>query len=286
MPVSADLPWLKYNFTAIVPIIKVSLDGRPSLIGTGFFITSRGLLVTAKHVITDNINDIGNDAGGIGALLLDHQNFGQYLPLAWTSWHSVADIAISDTRPRLRADETQIETAHLRLSVDEPPVGSMLTSRFFCHADLAVSDKDLDLPRGERTIRTFTLEHSFHAAGPETPETSIGLIASQYGSQDRQGTLRCHYRPIRDTVMLPFPVFESDLAIPGSGSGGPVFNAAGLVVGINTTGIPGSDIAYHTYISSALKLGVRMWVNGGVEPAVITLAEASRIGALEIEGLV
>jgi hypothetical protein len=47
------------GITGIAPIYKVSLEGNVDLIGTGFWITEKGHLVTAWHVIADNIGKDG-----------------------------------------------------------------------------------------------------------------------------------------------------------------------------------------------------------------------------------
>ena len=279
-PISLSYP----GNPAIAAVIRVSLKGVPSLVGSGFFISPNGLFVTAKHVIHDNLDDQSRDIGGIGALLLDPNNFGQYLPLEWSSWHSVSDIAVSDTQQRFKANGQPFTTEFLSLSLAEPAEGSTISSRFFCHSSIEVSDRDLVLPPVNRTIVTSTLLHMF--LGVEgTPATTAGLIESKVGSQDRNGHLRRHWRPIRDTVMLPFPVFESNLAIPGSGSGGPVFNEAGKVIGINTTGIPGSDISYHTYISELLNLQVRVSPLGSTERYLARVEDLAKTGHLSIEGI-
>ena len=268
--------WPDERFTAIVPIIKVSLDGVPSLIGTGFFITERGHLITAKHVIDDNIDDKHNDIGGIGAILFDQSNFGEYLPLLQTDRHPNSDIAVSSTRPRYSKDGARIKTPILKMSADAPQKNATIHSRFFCHPDFDTSIKDLDLPPGELVVGTFNLTHSFEPRTPGMSETSAGFLESKFGYQTRVGRLQEHYRPMRDKIVLPFPVFESNLAIPPSGSGGPVFDDAGFVVGINTTGFSGTDIAYHTYIESVLVLGISVLVPLGL------LAET---GELEMKGL-
>ena len=278
-------PFLSPVHPAIAAVIKVSLAGIPSLIGSGFFISTNGLFVTAKHVIRDNMNNEENEIGGIGALLLDANNFGQYLPLVWSSWHPVKDIAVSDTRPRFSGDGQPITTECLPLSIVEPAKGSTITSRFFCHSDRAISDKDLVLREEPRTIVKFELEHIFLGGQNGTPYTTAGFLKSLVGSQDRTGQLRKHYRPVRDSVMLPFPVFESDLAIPGSGSGGPVFNELGKVIGINTTGIPGSDISHHTSISELLELQARVTVSGSPEHYLARVGDLARTGRLPIEGV-
>jgi hypothetical protein len=56
------------GITGIAPIYKVSLEGNVDLIGTGFWITEKGHLITAWHVIADNISKDGEDGGPIYAI--------------------------------------------------------------------------------------------------------------------------------------------------------------------------------------------------------------------------
>ena len=50
---------------AIFPIVKY-VDGKMHLIGTGFFITTHGIFVTAKHVLMDPFDRDGRERYPIG----------------------------------------------------------------------------------------------------------------------------------------------------------------------------------------------------------------------------
>jgi len=52
--------------TGIAPIFRIDLDSRTAvLVGTGFWVTSVGHLVTAWHVMAENIGMTGIDRGPI-----------------------------------------------------------------------------------------------------------------------------------------------------------------------------------------------------------------------------
>lgn len=268
-------------------MIKVSREGFPTLIGTVFFITKHGHLITAKHVIEENIDKSGNDIGGIGVILFDKNSFGEFISLASTDWHQTSDIAVSSTRERWGKYGKRAETPYLQLSIKDQPIGANVSSRFYCHWEVAESLKDLPIPVNELRVGTFNLTHKFIENSPGMFKANTGFVDSKYGYQERQGMLRQNWKPMRDKVMLPFPVFESNLAISASGSGGPVFDDQGFVVGINTTGIPGTDISYHTYIESALDLRTRIQlIKNNPRISRLSLRELSELKYLKITGLV
>lgn len=271
---------------AVAAVVKVALDGTPTLIGTGFFIDANGLFVTAKHVITDNTrnNDPnGEDIGGIGALLLDKENFGTYLSFKFSCMPSPGDIALVETNTNVLGKT--IKTSFLSISLTEPLPGTPIRSEFFCHPDEEIANESLVLSNSSDCFVKYGLEMAFFANGENTPQTSTGLATIEIGHQKRSGVLRGHHKPRRDSVMLDFPVFESDLALPGCASGGPVLNEAGLVIGVNTAGFSGSDIAYHTYTSELLPLYVPISAPGFEKGYVVQIDALALAGHLKIDGI-
>ena len=85
------------GLTGIAPIYKVSFDGVAELIGTGFWITEKGHLITAWHVIADNIGDDGMDRGPIYAVqtLADRKLVVRVLRKSCQ--HKLYDLALSET---------------------------------------------------------------------------------------------------------------------------------------------------------------------------------------------
>jgi hypothetical protein len=56
------------GWEAVVPIIRVDDPLRLTCIGTGFFIHTGGLLITAAHVVRDVIGGDGNPTASLMAL--------------------------------------------------------------------------------------------------------------------------------------------------------------------------------------------------------------------------
>jgi hypothetical protein len=71
------------------------------------------------------------------------------------------------------------------------------------------------------------------------------------------GHVKTIFSEARDSVMLPFPCFQSEMPIYGANSGGPVFDAKGRICGINCTSYEGTDISFHIPIEGVLDLWAR-----------------------------
>ena len=65
-PSMIDLGSAHKAFEAVLPVVKIALDGQITLIGTAFVVSATGIVMTAKHVILDNLDSNGEDIGGIG----------------------------------------------------------------------------------------------------------------------------------------------------------------------------------------------------------------------------
>src|SRR5437763_14212246 len=85
------------GITGIAPIYKVSLEGKADLIGTGFWITEKGHLITAWHVIADNIGDDGQDRGPIYAAQITSDSRIVLRVLRKSDKHPEYDLAYSET---------------------------------------------------------------------------------------------------------------------------------------------------------------------------------------------
>jgi hypothetical protein len=87
----------RQGLAGIAPIYKVSLEGEAKLIGTGFWITEAGHLISAWHVIEDNIAEDGIDRGPIYAM--QSVGGGAAIPrvLRKTHKHKIFDLSLSET---------------------------------------------------------------------------------------------------------------------------------------------------------------------------------------------
>lgn len=229
------------KLTGIAPIYKVSFDGSASLIGTGFWVTEMGHLITAWHVIDDNIGRDGVDYGPIYAI--------QTLPdrtviprvIVQTDKHKTFDLALSKTH---HFDGTgKIKTSPLPLTLDEPEVGAPITTFSF------LSTRQ-DFANEKYPGRTAAEFNGLFAI-PALRITYELAFAARAGS----GYVTEIFSEARDAVMMPFPCIRSDMPIYGANSGGPVFDKKGRVCAVNCSSYEGSDISFHVPLRGILDLG-------------------------------
>jgi hypothetical protein len=85
------------HLRGIAPIYKVSFSGEATLVGTGFWVTERGHIVTAWHVIADNIGPDGIDTGPIFAMCMSADRTHTARALRKSYKHDDFDLALSET---------------------------------------------------------------------------------------------------------------------------------------------------------------------------------------------
>ena len=273
-------------FRLVAPVVKVSLDGMPTLIGTAFFITTTGVVVTAKHVILDNLDANSNDVGGIGVLCTYGPWAGTYRSLRRSHWHPTADICISETAQFSDASGNELSNEVLGLSVLPPSPNERVSTQFFHEAGLNPDQAIANEPRNPMLSWNFPLDLQFQAANAGTPRTEGSTHRFTPSARITRGALTRYFPTGRDRVMLPFPVFESNMPIYAGASGGPVFNSRGQVVAVNCTRIEGSDVSYHTDIACALDLIVEdTFAEGDTTPRARTIRELAVLGAVSVAGL-
>ncbi|MEO8000663.1 MAG: trypsin-like peptidase domain-containing protein [Arenimonas sp.] len=224
------------------PIFKLGVDGSTRLIGTGFWVTTVGHLITAWHVIEDNIGKDGVDEGPIFAIqtLLDRKLITR--TFRKSDKHETYDLALTETTEPFDGSPPTIP--HV-LTLDEPRLGSRIHTHSFLSPDQEFS--------GERRlgISNFT----FRGAGLN--EAFKQKFDISYMSRIGFGIVTDLYPDGRDSVMLPFPCFQSDMPIYGGNSGGPVFDEKGRICGINCSSFGGSDISSHMALKGVLELRAR-----------------------------
>jgi hypothetical protein len=231
------------GLTGIAPIYKVSFDGNAELIGTGFWITEKGHLITAWHVIADNIGDDGMDRGPIYAVQTHADRKLVVRVLRKSCRHKLYDLALSETVGPDGYDSDPTWT--FSMTTIEPKVGDFVsTYSFLAH------DQKFDGEKYEG-ISTDWFEGIFGI-----PELKL-TYELRFATRINHGQVLEVYPEGRDRVILPFPCFRSDIPIYGANSGGPVFNAAGQVCGVNCTSYDGQDISFHVPLEGVLNLWAR-----------------------------
>jgi hypothetical protein len=228
----------------IAPVFRVDLErGDVCLIGTGFWVTTEGHLVTARHVVEENLHSDGTDRGPIFAVqtLPDRsivaRNFKK------SDMHPVFDLALSETvvAPTLRVQST----SPIVMTLDEPKIGEPVFS-FAVLAD-GQSFEDEKLPG--LTIARFAGHIS---AGPVRVSPHV-----QFAVRLSLGYVTDIFDVMRDSVMLPFPCIQTDVAIYGGNSGGPLLDVRGRVCAVNCTSFGGNDVSFHVPTRGVLQLQAR-----------------------------
>ena len=228
------------GITCIAPIYKVSLTGEAKLIGTGFWVTEKGHLVTAWHVIADNIGKDGDDEGPIYAMQTFSDRTFIARALRKSCRHKLYDLALSETSS-LNGDDGE-PTKTFSMTMIEPRKGDVVgTYSFVSFAQTFESEKTAG-------VTTDLFEGTF-----EIPDLNQ-IYELKFATRINRGTVQEIFPDHRDRVMLPFPCFQSDIPIYGANSGGPVFDRRGRVVGINCTSYEGQDISFHMPLKGILDL--------------------------------
>jgi hypothetical protein len=231
------------GITGIAPIFKVSFGGQATLIGTGFWLTEKGHLVTAWHVIADNIGKNGVDEGPICAMQTYADRRVVPRVLRKTSQHRTYDLALSETIGPAGYDADPTWT--FAITMEEPKVRDFIGTYSFLSID-----QNFD---GEKYEGITTDTFSAVLAIPD-----LDLICDlKFATRINRGKILEVFPDRRDTVMMPFPCFRSDIPIYGGNSGGPVFDKEGRVCGINCTSYKGQDIAFHMPLKGILDLRAR-----------------------------
>jgi Trypsin-like peptidase domain len=187
------------------PILTHNSLGVWELVGTGFYISSDGLFVTARHVV----KHVLDDGRQIAPLVIVHQHsdtglFGPsqvlFRPIMQCWLGNPADVALG-----VAATATNNQTGeHLR------------------HWCWPLS---WSIPADGEHVGTYAFPQ--HSMSPDG--RSLHLHPDLYPGEVRSTG------PFRDRSMVPFPYLEVNCRIHGAASGGPIAQAGGGVVGVNCT---------------------------------------------------
>jgi Trypsin-like peptidase domain len=183
--------------SAVFPIVRFSADGSVDLLGTGFFISTNGLFVTARHVLLAPFDSSGRQQYPI-AMIHFHEK-GNYLirPILRCASHPIADVAVGVAAPMNRnSDSTPLTNPVLTLTVVPPDLQTrVVTYAYPRYANITVD--------GVQMINVM-------------PRFYDGDITE--------------YLPTgRDRILLPGPCYRTNIAIHHCASGGPVFSPSGTV---------------------------------------------------------
>ena len=227
----APFPSLGHHIQqSVMPLLVISGQSLIA-IGTGFTVTSDGLMVTAAHVVEEAVrygNPRKRHDGGLDyelqfyALYVTdqkHGDRGEYiggaLPIL-KFWHSPElDIAFCRLGSPYGPGGWVPNFPVLRLSPSVPAVGEKVCG---CGYYQMQGDVGQLTPDGKLEVHYF-----------QNTAYTPGRVAEVY--------------PVRrDSAMLRFPCFRTDARFDPGMSGGPVINQQGNVCGIICSSLPGDEL--------------------------------------------
>ena len=253
----------------IAPIFRIDLESKKAnLIGTGFWVTDSGHLVTAWHVVQENIDNKGIYRGPIFAIQTFPDRSIAVRNFSKSYKHPDFDLALSETVVApLRRD---MPTLPVTMSLDELEIGESVFS-FSVLADDHAHDNE-KVPG----LITQRFSGEIHAE-------SLSIKASvTFAVRLSFGQVSAIFETMRDRVMLPFPCIQTDVPIYGGNSGGPLFDIRGRIRAVHCTSFGGNDIAFHIPIQGVLHLSTRAEPLGIIDStrkqrSVLELAAAQRV---------
>jgi hypothetical protein len=187
------------------PILTHDHLGEWSLVGTGFYISSDGLFVTARHVV----EAVLDDGGQIAPLVIVHA-------YSATGLFAPSDFPLRPITQCWLGDPADIALGVAATATHEQ-TGEQL--RHWCWPLYWSTPAD-----GERVGTYAFPRHKMSQDGPSLllhPELYPGIVLSSGQCRDR--------------IMIPFPYLEVDCRIHGAASGGPIAQPGRGVVGVNCT---------------------------------------------------
>jgi hypothetical protein len=221
---------------AIFPLFTIN-NGTYRLIGTGFYITENGLFMTARHVIMDICNDLGETNNHLYILHL-HINNSYTLRPVLSTWNSnEADISVGVAAPMSnKQNKKNLVNAYLSLTDKIPPLNCHVVTYAFPSSILTCQDD----------IQRIYLKPDFY-----------------------DGVVKEYHKKV-----LGGPAYETNMHIHGGASGGPVIDYRnGRVFGVNSNSFtpPHTNTSFVAPILPALKAEIeKVSIQGKTGPVKIS----------------
>ena len=241
-------------FEMVFPILKQKSKNRWVFKGTGFFITTNGLFVTAKHVLEDVLDKNREPQYPIAVFqILSNKNV-IIRPIIQFSTHGQADVGIGLAQQILNNDPNIPILNKI----------GILTTEFPLIGDRVVT---LAYPRSK------VITHEDGQSFIFMPNFYDGIV-HEYCKKGRDKA-------------IPTPCFRTSINIHFGASGGPVFGPDGKIFGINTSGFnveKGDSISYVTRINEILLLPINNVLLPGKKKSTSTnVWELARLGKVIFE---
>jgi hypothetical protein len=237
--------------TGVVPILKEVGERRLVVIGTGFYVTRYGLLITAKHVLEDLMADDGTSLVQSFVCHLVGDGDIHFRRIRMAHLLIDADIGIAQADNFLEsAPFNPLQNLRATLSTQFPVEGEALTTYAYPENEI------LDFNRKDK-------------------------IPEIRGDYFQGGFLRFVENP--EHPFLRFPYFETTVEIRSGASGGPVFNSQGQVIGVNCRGWDfrggeheANPLSYIVPISNILNINVDLFMLPKVSWEAMQIPEARK----------
>jgi hypothetical protein len=237
---------------AIFPILRQDTLGKLHLIGTGFFITTNGLFVTANHVLMEVFGPKGQQKDPIIIAQFLPNNTYLQRPILRSVSHRIADIAVGVAAPmKNNKDGQPLTNPIVALTLRVPALNeSIFTYAYPKHKNIVLD------------------------GGPQI----LNFVPTFY-----DGNVLESFPDGRDRVLLPGPCYRTSMTIHGGASGGPVFCKNGCVFAVNSTGIDGTDISFVSRLNEIFTLAIDGVSLDGGPPQSTTLIEIAGKGHIVVK---
>jgi hypothetical protein len=207
---------------AIFPIVRFKPDGKMDLLGTGFFVCTNGLFVTARHVLSAPFDAKGQQRFPIAMLHFYGENMYLVRPILRCAMHPVADVAVGVAAPMKRNSD------------GEPLTNPILT--------LTTAPPDIQ-------TRVVTYAYPRYANLEIEEQQKFNMLPRYYDGQIAESL-----PDGRDRVLLPGPCYRTSIILHHGASGGPVFCPTGAAFAVNSTGFDGTEVSYVSRIDEIFDL--------------------------------
>lgn len=243
----------KTNFNeSIFPIVRSDDRGHFHLLGTGFFITTNGLFITARHVLRDPFDSKGQQKYSIGIFQFVPGNIYLIRPILRYAEHLTADLALGVAAPMTnKKDGTPLTNRILTLTTEPPESGArVVTYAYPKHASIIANGKQI-----------LHFKPTFY-----------------------DGNIVTFFPNGRDRVMMPMPCYETTMVIHGGASGGPVFANSGCVFGVNSTGFDGTDTSFVSRVDEIFDLTIDgIVMTPGDAARAVPVMQIARAGHISVK---
>lgn len=208
----------------VFPIIKALFYGDGAevhkLVGTGFFIDPNGLFLSARHVFQGRGSALDLEgADGIAvycahAVNLDRKIVLRHIDVESIKMRNDTDIAAGYVEKN--------QFGRVNVAITKAELASTAHINFIAGDDVPVNTE------------IWTIAYPLMTLG----RVADSGISIHFQSDMFRGKIMKHYTNQRDSAMLTWPCYETDMEILGGASGGPVFisGSSGVVFAVNCSG--------------------------------------------------